>query len=169
MQTHLGRAHRDSERFGDLVMGPSLQIFQNHDPSLVLMEHRQRFPEDRSQAQILGGQRRVPFPPQVDDFGQTLECGGRLAGSARSMRQRRVDGDAVEPGADGGLTSKTRQGSPGSNERLLRHVIGEGVISTDQPHGQREHLMLVELDQPGECRGIAPLGALDEDSGCPDV
>src|SRR5437870_546002 len=72
-----------------------------------------------------------------------------------------IDDNAIDPGADGGLPSKTREGAEDAEKDFLRQVEGVVVIAK-QMYRQLVHHPLMLLHELGAGNGFAGRAAAHE-------
>ena len=84
----------------------------------------------------------------------------RLQALLAQVHEDEVDGEAVQPGGEGGLAAEAAELAEEVEERLLGHVLGFGDVAE---HAQAEGVdaALVQGVELGEGFGVAVFGGLD--------
>jgi predicted anti-sigma-YlaC factor YlaD len=96
---------------------------------------------------VVGGRRRRP---QLEEQPAAALPGPDLV-------EAHMPGDAEQPGADGRVTGKPRQGAVCAQEGLLRQVVGSGCV--DKCGASTPHVGLGGTHEPGESGKVAADGS----------
>ena len=86
--------------------------------------------------------------------------GDELEALFAQVHEDKVDGEAVEPGGEGGLSAEAADLAEEMEEGLLGHVFGFGDVA-EHAEAEGVNAALVEGVELGEGFGVAGLGLLD--------
>jgi len=111
-------------------------------------------PEGRpDRALVFGRQRHVhrrrPARPIGEDVGQGRVERGLARRATAHPVEGRGGGDTVQPSGEGPVPAQSGQGAKGAQERVLREVLGLGVVAADAV-GDGVDVARVAVDKAGE-------------------
>jgi len=146
MQSDLGCGNGDPQRFSDLTVRPTVDVFEYHHGPLRPGQLIEGAPESFPQFEVLSGSFEITGQGYVGNGRRVVERGRRVPSETFLQRPRRIHGDPMNPRLERRVAAKLRQPAPGANERILGDV-GRQFRIIDQSGCQSEHSVLVSSYQ----------------------
>jgi hypothetical protein len=153
--TGLGRANRDAQDTCHLWQGHPEQIVEGDDRAMARIQARERLVQHLAVGKGSGdvGRRRVVDGSELDLDDPAL--------AATNEVETGVDDEAMEPGVEPVGVAKSRQVTPGTDERFLDGIARELTVPEDQP-GSRVQPRKTVIEQLREGGMLASTCSLDE-------